>query len=295
MITIALAQTNALMGKKEENLRHLEQLCFKAAQGQAKFICFPELATTGYSPDVLGTELWTLSELQGGVTDKLFSELAKKLDLTIICGFVERGEAAGKIYNSAGVWLPDNTGTWEGTFRKVHLAGDEKKWFSPGNHCPLFKTPTCRIGVMICHDAGFPELARLFVLKEAELIFVPSAWPLKSKDIWHINCASRALENGIHLIAVNRWGQEGDITLFGGSQLMGPRGQQLKLASEKGEALMFVDVDLDLQAKARLQVPYLRERRKDLYSLSESTAEKTNPPKINIICPCWPVNAGGCE
>ncbi|WP_238149264.1 nitrilase-related carbon-nitrogen hydrolase [Arsenophonus endosymbiont of Aleurodicus floccissimus] len=63
---------------------------------------------------------------------------------------------------------------------------------------------------MICHDAGFPELARILILKGADMLFLPAAWYKESKDICSINCASRALENGIHLAAVNRWGKEQD-------------------------------------------------------------------------------------
>lgn len=93
MLKVALAQIDTVLGDKQKNLLHIEEFCLKAALKQADVICFPELATTGYSPDLLGTELWPLSESRGDKTDRLLSQLATELDLTIICGFVERGIA----------------------------------------------------------------------------------------------------------------------------------------------------------------------------------------------------------
>ncbi|QBY45614.1 nitrilase-related carbon-nitrogen hydrolase (plasmid) [Arsenophonus nasoniae] len=113
----------------------------------------------------------------------------------------------------------------------------------------------------------FPELARIIALKGADIIFLPSAWHKEAKDIWTINCASRALENGIHLAAVNRCGKEENLHFFGGSQLIGARGQTLKLANYNSEELIFCEVDFNEQSKTRLEIPYLRHRRTDIYSI----------------------------
>lgn len=266
MLQIALAQIDTILGDKESNLLKIERLCKKAASNNTDIICFPELATTGYSPELLRTKLWSLSESNGGETDQLLSKLSTQLNLTIICGFIERGEILGKIFNSAGIWTPNNK-SWIGTFQKTHLVNHERTLFTAGNKIPIFDTPKCRIGVMICHDAGFPELARILALKGADILFLPAAWHKENKDIWSINCASRALENGIHLVAVNRWGKEKDLNFFGGSQLIGARGQSLKVASYNDEDLAFCEVDFNLQAKSRLEIPYLRDRRTDIYSI----------------------------
>lgn len=269
MLKIAIAQIDTVLGDKQKNLSHIKEYCRKAASNQANIICFPELVTTGYSPDVLGTELWTFSELRGGETDQLLSSLSQNFDLTIIYGFIERGESLGEIYNSAGVWVPGGK-SWKGTFRKIHLVDSERNWFLSGTNIPVFDTPMCKIGIMICHDAGFPEIARILTLSGADILFLPAAWCIDYKDIWNINCASRALENGTHLVAVNRCGKEEKINFFGDSQLINPRGKPLTSTLGDGEGLVFGYVDFNLQAKTRLELPYLRGRRKDLYNIDHS-------------------------
>ncbi len=266
MIKIALAQINTTLGDKKKNLSSIESCCKRSAIYGADIICFPELATTGYSPELLGTDLWTLSETLKGETDSLLNIISNTFNLTIICGFVERGETLGEIYNSAGIWTPNNK-HMIGAFRKIHLINNEKSWFTAGREILLFDTPKCRIGVMICHDAGFPEISRILTLNGAEILFLSAAWHKENKDVWMINCTARALENGIHMVAVNRWGKEKDLNFFGGSQLIGPRGQVLSSSSESDEDLVFCQVDLDLQAKTRLEIPYLRDRRTDIYSI----------------------------
>lgn len=265
MLKIALAQTNAVLGDKVKNLIHLEEICNKAKENNSQIICFPELATTGYSPSILGKYLYSLSESHGENTDMLFAWLSKTLDLIIICGFIEKNNTTGEIYNSAGIWVPEEK-NWLGVFRKMHLTHDDKKWFTSGENLPVFDTKICRIGVMICYDAGFPEVARSLALKNADIIFLLSAWPEKDKDIWYINTPCRAIENTIHLAAVNRWGQEGKTKLFGGSQIVGPRGQIFARASETGEDIIYHEIALDLQTKTRISSTYLNDRKPDCYT-----------------------------
>ncbi|MCW8113803.1 nitrilase-related carbon-nitrogen hydrolase [Yersinia intermedia] len=265
-VRIALAQFDSVLGDKEGNLQRMASYCHQAANQGAKLICFPELATTGYRGDLLTTRQWDLSERRDGGTSRLFTGLANSLDITIVSGFIERGDYLGQIYNSVGVWVPDSSEI-SGVFRKVHAFGSEKQWFTRGDSYPVFDTPIGKIGIMICYDMGFPEVARILTLSGAELLLAPSAWCIQDEDVWDINTACRALENGTHLVAVNRWGQEGDLHLFGGSKLLGPRGQTLIQASKSAEELLLCDVDFVAQAHTRLNVPYLRDRFPESYSI----------------------------
>ncbi|HHR5804630.1 TPA: nitrilase-related carbon-nitrogen hydrolase [Providencia alcalifaciens] len=265
-VKVALAQFNSELGNKTGNLQRMAQLCEQAASQGAKLICFPELATTGYRGDLLSTKLWDLSDFEGSETDCLFSQLASRLDITIVSGFAERGERLGEVYNAVGVWNPGCENI-SGVFRKVHAFGIEKQWFKSGDSFPVFETPIGKIGVMICYDMGFPEVARILTLQGAELLIEPSAWCIQDRDMWDINTACRALENGTHLLAVNRWGHEEDLHLFGGSKIVGPRGQVLCEASCESEALLVGEIDFRLQAHTRLNVPYLRDRKPLNYGL----------------------------
>ncbi|HGF6559916.1 MULTISPECIES: nitrilase-related carbon-nitrogen hydrolase [Providencia] len=265
-VKVALAQFDSELGNKTGNLQRMAQLCEQAASQGAKLICFPELATTGYRGDLLSTQLWDLSDFDGSETYRMFSQLASRLDITIVAGFAERGSRLGEVYNSVGVWNPGCENI-SGVFRKVHAFGIEKQWFKNGDTFPVFDTPIGKIGVMICYDMGFPEVARILTLQGAELLIAPSAWCIQDRDMWDINTACRALENGTHLLAVNRWGHEEDLHLFGGSKIMGPRGQVLCEASCEQEQLLVGEIDFRLQAHTRLNVPYLRDRKPLDYGL----------------------------
>lgn len=266
IVKVALAQFDSDLGNKQNNLQRMKQLCQQAADKGAKLICFPELATTGYRSDLLSTKLWDLSDYAGNETYALFSELATNLNITIVSGFIERGSCLGEIYNSAGVWNP-GCDDISGVFRKVHAFGIEKQWFGCGNSFPVFDTPIGKIGVMICYDMGFPEVARILTLQGADLLLAPSAWCIQDRDMWDINSACRALENGTHVLAVNRWGYEGDLHLFGGSKVLDSRGQVLCEAGCNGEALLIGEIDFLAQAHMRLSVPYLRDRKPQNYGV----------------------------
>ncbi|WBA56037.1 hydrolase [Providencia sp. 21OH12SH02B-Prov] len=264
IVKVALAQFNSTLGDKTQNLQRMTDFCHQAAEQGAKLICFPELATTGYRGDLLSTRLWDLSDSTGSETYQLFSSLATRLDLTIVSGFAERGHYLVEVYNSVGVWNPGCEDI-SGVFRKVHAFGIEKQWFSCGSDYPVFETPIGKIGIMICYDMGFPEVARILTLNGAELLIAPSAWCIQDRDMWDINTACRALENGTHLLAVNRWGHEGDLHLFGGSKILGPRGQLLNEARCDSEALLIGEVNFLVQAHTRLNIPYLRDRKPQSY------------------------------
>lgn len=259
--TIGLAQIDTQLGNKAANLIKIEHYCHEAAKKGAKLICFPELATTGYRPDLLKEQLWELSETNEGETSQLLSNLSLSLDITIICGFIERGTSTGQIYNSAGIWTP----TYKKVYRKVHAFGSEKLWFTGGNNYPIFDTSIGKIGILICYDLGFPEAARALTLQGAELLFVPSAWCIQDQDMWNINIACRALENTVYLAGVNRYGKEQELYLFGGSKIAGPRGQTLVQGSTSKEELLLCKIDFNALANTRLQMPYLRDRRTDTY------------------------------
>lgn len=114
--------------------------------------------------------------------DRLFDDWAAALGEAAIAigGFCERGED-GRIYNSAAVVGPRGLLC---VYRKVHLWDREKLWFSPGQSPPsVLVTAAGRIGVLICYDLEFPEMPRLLALAGAQLIVVPTNWPLLEEPL----------------------------------------------------------------------------------------------------------------
>ena len=146
------------MNQKEENLSHMETLLRKAMESHpdTQLIVFPELAVTGYQ---CGENFKDLAETAtiDYTSIKKMSALAKEFHVHIVYGMAEKEEDI--LYNSQ--FFLDDTGVLLGTYRKVHLFDSEKNYFTPEDQFKVFDTKIGRIGLFICYDAFFPEVARI--------------------------------------------------------------------------------------------------------------------------------------
>ena len=148
----------------DRNLERIAALARKARTEGAELVVFPELAATG-----LGDPATSAQPVPGPVTDRL-AELAKGLGLYLVCGFAER--AGDMLYNSACLVAPNREVS---VYRKTHLTADERSWATAGNEWTVVDTPIGRIGLLIGHDASFPEAARVLALRGCDLIACPAA------------------------------------------------------------------------------------------------------------------------
>jgi len=127
-----------------------------------------------------------------GPSSEYFGALAKQHNLYIVSGLIERD--GHLIYNTAAMNGPD--GELLGKYRKVALTRDEcQKGVSPGHEYPVFLTRFGKVGMMICYDGFFPEVARRLSMNGAEVI----AWP-----VWGCNpllAAARACENHVYVVS----------------------------------------------------------------------------------------------
>jgi agmatine deiminase len=217
-----------------------------------------------------------LAESIPGESTKMFSELAKKHKLVIIAPLFEKAKD-DKFYNSAVVI--DANGELLGTYRKAHIPHDpyfyEKDYFEEGDSdYKVFETPFARISALICYDQWFPEPARICALKGAEIIFYPTAigyvkgytsedgdW----HDAWKTVQRAHAIGNGIHVAAVNRVGEEGELQFWGGSFVCDSFGKVLNEASATKEEVLIVKVDLSKNKRIQEGWGFLRNRRPDTY------------------------------
>jgi len=218
-----------------------------------------------------------LAESIPGESTKLFSELAKKHKLVIIAPLFEKAKD-GKFYNSAVVI--DANGELLDTYRKVHIPHDpyfyEKDYFEAGDsEYKVFETLFAKISVLICYDQWFPEPARICALKGAEIIFYPTAigyvkgytsedgdW----HDAWKTVQRAHAIGNGIHVAAVNRVGEEGELQFWGGSFVCDSFGKVLNEASTTKEEVLIIKVDLSKNKRIQDGWGFLKNRRPDTYS-----------------------------
>jgi agmatine deiminase len=274
-VTIGLIQTS-VSENIAENLAKTAEKINKAAEKGAQVICLQELYRTTYFPQRQNQDVSCLAESIPGESTNLFSKIAKKHKIVIIAPLFEKAKN-GKFYNTAVVI--GSNGEISGTYRKAHIPQDpyfyEKDYFAAGDSgYAVFATPFARIGVLICYDQWFPEPARINTLKGAEVIFYPTAigyvkgytsedgdW----HDAWKTVQRAQAITNGVHVVAVNRVGEEGELHFWGGSFICDSFGKVLKEASNTKEEVMIAQIDLEKNKRIQDGWGFLRNRRPDIY------------------------------
>ena len=227
-ISLALIQFESILGDPKANRRKAEAMIREAAENGAELICLPEMYTTGYNLDIIGPQITQLAENIDGPTVTDLQQLAKELKIHIVAPLALNLEddPEARPFNSA-VFIGDE-GQILGVYSKCHLFETERMYFQPGQELPVYDTKFGKIGIMICFDAGFPEVARILQMKGAELIVCPSAWRIQDMGVWHLNMPQRAQENSCYLAAINRYGKEGSLYMGGYSIVCGPEGDIIK-------------------------------------------------------------------
>ncbi len=236
---IAAVQMDVKILEKDRNLEKVLAQLEAAARGGAKIVVFPECALTGYCFSSR-EEAWPVAEAVPGPSTEKIAALAKKLDCTAVVGLLER--EGDRIYNSAAIVTPNGI---LGTYRKIHLPGlGIDKFNALGDTpFPVFESAHGKIGVNICFDCSFPESGRVLKLKGAELLAIPTNWPVGS-DSWQHTPKVRATENHMHVVAADRVGEERGFRFAGHSQIVNFEGKVLAEASETEEIILYGDVDL---------------------------------------------------
>ena len=211
-----------------EKCQQFAPLISQAAEQGVDLIVLPETLTY-YSSK--GTYVDAAEPIPGPSTD-YFGKLAKKHNIHIVAGLIERD--GHLVYNVATLLGPD--GKFIGKYRKVTLPrGEIEGGITPGNSYPVFETPIGKIGMMICYDGFFPEVARELSNRGAEII----AWP-----VWGCNpllAAARACENHAYIVSSTYTDHSRQWMT---SSIFGHDGTSLATAKEWG-TLAIAEVDLN--------------------------------------------------
>ena len=250
----------------------------EAAAKGAQIVCLQELFRSLYFCDVEDRHNFSLAEAIPGPTTERLGEIARETNTVVIASLFEK-RAAGLYHNTTAVL--DADGAYLGKYRKMHIPDDpgyyEKYYFTPGDlGYKVFDTKYAKIGILICWDQWYPEPARITSLMGAEILFYPTAigWDTEETDpkvdeeqysAWQTIQRSHAIANGVHVVSVNRVGQEGGQKFWGGSFVANPHGTLLYLAPHVGEVIHVQEIDLSLTDKYRTTWPYFRDRRIDSY------------------------------
>jgi predicted amidohydrolase len=128
------------------------------------------------------------------------------------------------VYNSALLVGPQGL---IGVYRKMHLPClGVDRFTTPGDlGFRVWETPIGRIGIAICYDLRFPEALRCLGLRGADIVALPTNWPVTSESMPEFVARARALENRIYLVACNRVGEESGFRFFGRSVMVDPAGK----------------------------------------------------------------------
>ncbi len=258
---VGFLQFAPVFGEKEANFEKVRGLLSGA---KADLIVLPELFSTGYlfeSKD----ELMSLAETLDGETFEFLKELSRSEGCGIVAGIPEL--AGDHCYNSC--YLFDN-GEVCAHYRKVHLFDREKEIFTPGDlPFEVVEFRGARLGLMICFDWIFCEVARLLALRGAQILCHPSNLVLPYCPAAMI---TRCIENRVYAITCNRVGIENragiELKFIGSSQVVSPGGEVLIRAGEE-ELLQIIDID-PTEADRKMVTPrnhVLSDRRPSFYRI----------------------------
>lgn len=222
-VRIRCVQLSPRIGAVAENLAAIERELESAAADGVELLVLPELATCGYA--------MTPEEARAAALpadDPVFGrwgELLAGSRTTAVVGFCEDGGAV--LHNSAVAIVP---GMDPVVYRKLHLWDTEKLIFTPGDaRPPVLQTPFGALGVIICYDLEFPELPRSLALEGAEILAVPTNWPMRDKpegerpqEVIHAMAAAQA--SAIAIACCDRTGEERGVSWTEGTTVVGADG-----------------------------------------------------------------------
>ncbi|QSZ48118.1 carbon-nitrogen hydrolase family protein [Arthrobacter sp. D5-1] len=261
MMLLSVLQANASVMDVDANLRTIDDAAQRAAQAGAGLLLTPELFPVGYAP------LRLHAELDPATLPIIRERLAG----------IARRHSIGLVYslpavaNDQNAWhitatLLDASGAEILNYAKVHLFGpEEHKAFIGAQEPPaVVDFNGIRTSMLICYDVEFPEAVRAAAIRGAELLLVPTALSAGFDNVPQVLIRARALESQLNVAYANHSGHEDVYTFLGGSVVAGPDGSLLAAAGDS-PALLFAEVGTDSVNAAREEVPYLRERRTELY------------------------------
>lgn len=266
---IGLVEMESIVGETERNFQRIIHLAEDAKKQEISLLCFPECALDGYSPQD-ASELGNTLE---STWIRRLRECSQDLGITLLVGIVERGTDQLKPFISHVILSPEAE---PAAYRKVHLGRSELAYFTPGDHFPVFSAHGTTFAVGICWDWHFPEMAAIYSLKGAELLFAPHASPVIAgdrKEIWLRYLGARAYDNSVYLGACNLIGTNGRSKEYsGGSLVIGPKGDVLNESFFKEEGILATTLSADrinlLRRPDRTSMRdtfFLADRRKELY------------------------------
>lgn len=268
---IAAVQMDVALGQPEVNLAKMLATLKEAASAGAKLVCFPECALTGYCFESVAEAMPHAQTLPGPATEQ-FAKACRELDVFAVFGLLER-DADERLFNAVALVGPKGL---IGTYRKVHLPylGIDMKTAYGDRPFAVFEAAGIKVGMLICYDAAFPEATRSLALLGADIVVLPTNWPPGAECVAEHTLNTRAMENAVYFLAVDRVGDERGFHFIGRSRICGPSGCTLASTESDQPTILFADIDPALSHNKRVtRVPgkhaidRMADRRPEMYEL----------------------------
>jgi len=263
MITVGMFQGPQESGTVAENLAAIAAAARRAADAGCRVLVTPEMSATGYN---IGTEIAARAESADGPIFQAVSTIARDTGIAVVYGYPEVAE--GKPYNS--VQVVDRDGAALAYYRKTHLYGFDRDFFTPGAEwVTQFELDGVTCGLLICYDIEFPENARAHADAGTEWLVVPTGlmepWSFVATHI----VPARAYESQLFLSYVNRTGFENGLEYCGLSCTIAPDTTELSRGG-RTEDLLITHIDPAAVAVSRAVNTHLGDRRRDLYQENQT-------------------------
>jgi len=277
-LKIALCQMN-VVDNKEKNIEKAVDMIKKAKKKDADIAILPEMFNCPYENEKF---LEYAEYRQDSTTLKSIGNTAKNENIFVLAGSIPEKEpddntATENIYNTS--FLFNNNGEILGYHRKIHLFDidlknkiyfKESDTLTSGNKITVIDTKSKigKLGIAICYDIRFPEISRLMALEGANILIFPGAFNLTTGPAhWKLLFRTRALDNQVFTIGVSpALDKEANYNAFGHSIIVNPWGE-IVAEGDYYEELIIAEIDLNEIVTIREELPLLKNRRTDLYSV----------------------------
>jgi len=253
ILRVAAAQINTTVGDIDGNARLIEKWIGLAEEQGADLVAFPELTITGYPPEDL-VLYKNFIDANKAALNRIASDVG---NIVAVVGFVDSDDEGTKLFNAAAVI---HNRKIVAIYRKIHLPNygvfDERRYFTPGNECPVISIRGIKVGINICEDiweqVGPSEVQ---CAAGAQILININSSPYESGKQGHrvdvVTDLSR--RNRVYTLYTNQVGGQDELVFDGGSMIAGPHGELLGTAARFEESLLVADIDAGSLDELRLQ------------------------------------------
>lgn len=269
VFTVGVCQLGVVNDKKA-NIQKARNMIAEAAEQGSQLIVLPEMFNCPYQSELFSEYAETYP---AGPTIDMLAECAAKHKIILVGGSIPEHDETGKIYNTSFIF--DEQGKLIGRHRKTHLFDvdikdgtvfQESKTLAAGDSRTIVNTSLGKIGVAICYDIRFPEMARAMVLEGAQVLVYPAAFgPVTGPAHWELLLRARAVDNQVFIIgAAPALNAAAEYKAYGHSLVVDPWARVLAMAG-KEETVITTKIDFRTTERVREELPLLRHRRLELY------------------------------